>query len=79
MRPYWASIVAEVENRVVGFLFGRASELQFGLSVPVAWIETIGVDPAYRRQGIAAKIGERFNQSADEHRIYTVFSCVAHI
>jgi ribosomal protein S18 acetylase RimI-like enzyme len=77
VRPYWASVVAEVDNRVVGFLFGRAGELEFGLADPVAWIETVGVDPAYRRQGIAAKMVEQFNLSADEHQIYTVFTLVA--
>lgn len=77
IRPFWASIVAEVDNRVVGFLFGRSGELEFGLADPVAWIETIGVDPAYRRQGIAAKMVEHFNLSADEHNIHTVFTLVS--
>jgi len=76
IRPYWASIVAEVDNRVVGFLLGRTGELEFGLPEPVAWIETIGVDPVYRRQGIAAKLVEHFNLSADEHQIFTVFTLV---
>ena len=76
IRPYWASIVAEVDNRVVGFLLGRTGELEFGLPEPVAWIETIGVDPAYRRQGIAAKLVQHFNLSADEHQIFTVFTLV---
>lgn len=77
IRPFWASIVAEVDNRVVGFLFGRAGELEFGLADPVAWIETVGVDPAYRRQRIAAKMVEHFNLSADEHNIFTVFTLVS--
>lgn len=76
IRPYWASIVAEVDNRVVGFLLGRTGELEFGLPEPVAWIETIGVDPVYRRQGIAARLVEHFNLSADEHQIFTVFTLV---
>ena len=76
VRPYWASVVAEVDNRVVGFLLGRTGELEFGLPEPVAWIETVGVDPAYRRQGIAAKLLEHFNLSADEHNIYTVFTLI---
>src|SRR3989304_3490144 len=31
IRPHWASLVAEVDNRVVGFILGRAGELEFGL------------------------------------------------
>lgn len=76
IRPSWTSVVAEADNRVVGFLLGRAGEMEFGLADPVAWIETVGVDPAYRRQGIAAKMVEHFNLSADEHDIYTVFTLV---
>src|SRR3954451_2107514 len=48
IRPHWASLVAQINNRIAGFLFGRAGELEFGLPGTVAWIEIIGVDPVYR-------------------------------
>jgi len=73
MRPYWTSVVAEVDNRIVGFL-GPAGETEFCLADPAACIETIGVDPAYRRRGIAAKIVGHFNLSADEHMFTRSFS-----
>ena len=76
IRPHWASLVAEVDNRVVGFVFGRAGELEFGVPGTVAWIEIIGVDPAYRRQGIAAKLIEQFVSSAEDHGIQTIFTLV---
>lgn len=76
IRPHWSSLVAETENRVVGFLFGRAGELEFGLPGTVAWIEVIGVDPAYRHRGIAAKLIEHFTSSAHDHGIQTVFTLV---
>ncbi|MFQ5684583.1 MAG: GNAT family N-acetyltransferase [Candidatus Binatia bacterium] len=76
IRPHWASLVAEVDNRVVGFLFGRAGELEFGLPGTVAWIEIIGVDPAYRRQGIGQKIVQHFVESAEDHAIKTIFTLV---
>jgi len=41
IRPHWTSLVAEFENRFVGFLFGRAGELEFGLPGTIAWVETI--------------------------------------
>ena len=53
IRPHWASLVAEIDNRVVGFLLGRSGELEFGLPGTVAWIEMIGVDPVFRHQGVA--------------------------
>ncbi len=76
IRPHWASLVAEVDNRVVGFVLGRAGELEFGLPGTVAWIEIIGVDPAYRRQGIASKLIEQFTASAEDHGIQTIFTLV---
>ncbi len=76
IRPHWASLVAEVDNRVVGFLLGRAGELEFGLPGTVAWIETIGVDPAYRKQGIARALLEQFIASAEDHGVKTIFTLV---
>ncbi len=77
IRPHWASLVAEVDNRVVGFVFGRAGELEFGLPGTIAWIEIIGVDPAYRRQGIAAKLIEEFTSSAEDHGIKKILTLVS--
>jgi ribosomal protein S18 acetylase RimI-like enzyme len=77
IRPHWASLVAEVDNRVVGFLFGRAGELEFGLPGTVAWIEIIGVDPAYRKRGIARTLLEQFTSSAEDHGVKTIFTLVA--
>ena len=77
IRPHWASLVAEVDNRVVGFIFGRAGEMEFGLPGTVAWVEIIGVDPVYRRQGIAAHLTEQFISSAEDHGIQTVFTLVS--
>jgi ribosomal protein S18 acetylase RimI-like enzyme len=76
IRPHWASLVAEADNRVVGFVFGRAGELEFGLPGTVAWIEIIGVDPAYRHHGIARALLEQFTASAEDHGVKTIFTLV---
>jgi ribosomal protein S18 acetylase RimI-like enzyme len=76
IRPHWASLVAELDNRVVGFVLGRAGEFEFGLPGTVAWIEIIGVDPAYRRQGIAQELVGQFAESAEDHGIKTVFTLI---
>lgn len=76
IRPHWASLVAEVDGRVVGFILGRAGELEFGLPGTVAWIEIIGVDPPYHHQGIARALIERFAASAEDHGIKTIFTLV---
>jgi ribosomal protein S18 acetylase RimI-like enzyme len=77
IRPHWASLVAELDNRVVGFVLGRAGEFEFGLPGTVAWIELIGVDPAYVRQGIAQTLVEQFAESAEDHGIKTIFTLVS--
>jgi ribosomal protein S18 acetylase RimI-like enzyme len=76
IRPHWASLVAEIDNRVVGFILGRAGELEFGLPGTVAWIEMIGVDPAHRRRGVAEAMVEKFAESAEDHGIRTIFTLV---
>jgi ribosomal protein S18 acetylase RimI-like enzyme len=76
IRPHWASLVAEIDNRVVGFVLGRAGELEFGLPRTVAWIEMIGVDPAYRRRGVAQALVEKFAESAEDHGIRTIFTLI---
>jgi ribosomal protein S18 acetylase RimI-like enzyme len=76
IRPHWASLVAEYDNRVAGFLLGRAGELEFGLPGTVAWIEMIGVHPGYRRHGIAQELMEQFAASAEDHGIKTMFTLV---
>jgi ribosomal protein S18 acetylase RimI-like enzyme len=76
IRPHWASLVAEVDNRVAGFVFGRAGELEFGLPGTVAWIEIIGVEPAYRGQGIARALLQQLTESAEDHGVKTIFTLV---
>lgn len=76
VRPHWASLVAELDNRVVGFVLGRAGEHEFGLPGTVAWVEMLGVDPAFRRRGVADALMEQFVNSAEDHGIKTIFTLV---
>ena len=77
IRPHWASLVAEIDNRVVGFVLGRSGEFEFGLPGTIAWIEIIGVDPAYRGQGIAQQLVGQFAESAEDHGIKTIFTLIS--
>ena len=76
VRPHWASLVAECDNRVVGFVLGRAGEHEFGLPGTVAWVEMIGVDSVYRRRGVAEALMEQFVSSAEDHGIKTIFTLI---
>lgn len=48
-----ASLVAELDGKVIGFILGDASGWEYGVPDTVGWIDTIGVHPQYRRKGIA--------------------------
>ncbi len=68
LRPPWMSLVAESDDRVVGFLFGWVGESEFGIATPTAWIDLIAVAPPYRAHGVAHVLVERFAASAREFR-----------
>lgn len=55
------SLVAENENKkIVGFIMGELYIGEFGISREGASIDTIGVDPDFRRQGIGKKLMNEF-------------------
>ncbi len=47
-----ASLVAEMDGKVVGFVLGDASGWEFGIPDTTGWIDSIGVDPGYQKRGI---------------------------
>ena len=68
LRPPWMSSVAEMDGRVVGFLFGWVGESEFGIAGPTGWVDLIGVDPAYRGRGVGEALLERFAAGGQELR-----------
>ena len=50
------SLVAELEGRVVGFILGDISGWEFGVPETIGWIDTIGVEPAYQKKGLATAL-----------------------
>lgn len=57
-----ASLVAEMNGKIVGFIIGSISRREYGVSEDVGWIDTIGVDPDYQRRGIGQML---FNEMVD--------------
>ena len=68
LRPPWMSLAAEMDGRVVGFVFGWVGESEFGIAEPTAWLDLIGVDPPYRGRGVGQALVERFVASGRELR-----------
>ncbi|MBW1972768.1 MAG: GNAT family N-acetyltransferase [Deltaproteobacteria bacterium] len=52
------SLVAEVDNKVVGFVLSNVSGWEFGIPDSVGWIDTIGVDPEYQNRGVGRALME---------------------
>ena len=73
----WASLVAELDNRVVGFVFGWSGSWEFGVPGEIGWIDIIGVHPVYRRHGIGRALVNEFKRLAKEMRkVEKVFTLV---
>jgi len=68
LRPPWMALAAEMDGRLVGFLFGWVGESEFGIAERTAWIDLIGVDPAYRGRGVGQALVARFVASGQELR-----------
>jgi GNAT superfamily N-acetyltransferase len=68
LRPPWMSSIAELDGRVVGFLFGWVGDCEFGITVPTGWIDLVGVHPAYRGRGVGRALVDRFVTGGRELR-----------
>lgn len=62
-RPPLASLVAEIDGKVIGFVLGDVSGWEFGVPDNTGVIETVGIDPAYQRRGIARRLAEELIKS----------------
>lgn len=62
------SLVAEVDGRTAGFVMARMDFGEFGRTEPLAVIDTLGVDPAFARQGVGkALLSQLFANLAALH------------
>jgi ribosomal protein S18 acetylase RimI-like enzyme len=50
------SLVAEIDGMPVGFVMARVEYGEFGRTEPAAVVDTIGVDPGFRRTGVASAL-----------------------
>ncbi len=71
-----ASLVAEVDGKVVGFIIGDVSGWEYGVPDTVVWIDTIGVHPEYRRMGIATLLFREMVDSLKKAGVENVYTLV---
>ena len=71
-----SGLVAELEERVIGFIVGEVSGWEFGIPDTVGWISTIGVDPDYQHKGVARKLSEEFVKNLKAIGVSVVYTLV---
>ena len=75
-RPQISALVAELDGRVVGFIIGGASRWEYGVPENIGWIDTIGVDPACQRKGIARVLFDKMTESLKKGGVDTITTFV---
>jgi ribosomal protein S18 acetylase RimI-like enzyme len=85
-REYWerkldqtltqASLVAEEEGQVVGFILGEVSGWEFGVPDTTGWIDTLGIDPNYQGKGLATILMRELVSHLKRIGVKTVYTLV---
>jgi len=71
------SFVAEVEDKVVGFILGDISGWEFGVPDTIGWIDTIGVDPLYQKKGLATSLANELVRNLKDLGVTTIYTLVS--
>ena len=71
------SFAAEVQGKVVGFILGDISGWEFGVPDTIGWIDTIGVDPAYQKKGIATALANELIRGLKGVGVKTIYTLVS--
>ncbi len=75
-RPPLASLVAEIDGKVIGFILGDVSGWEFGVPDNTGVIETVGVHPEFQRKGIARLLAEELIRSFRLNGVQTINTLV---
>lgn len=75
-RPHDASLVSEVDGKVIGFILGEVSGWEFKVPNNIGWIDTIGIDPDYQNRGIAKELANALVANLKKHGVDTIYTLV---
>ena len=70
-----ASLVAEVDGKVVGFMMGDVLFGEYGIVDASATIDTLGVLPEFQKHGVASELMDQFlmnMKAANVKKVYTL-------
>jgi ribosomal protein S18 acetylase RimI-like enzyme len=70
------SLIAEVDDAPVGFLIGRLFFGEFGIPATRAVLDTIGVHPAFRKEGIAGALIDQYRKNMAALRVEAIDTLV---
>lgn len=71
-----ASLVAEVQGELIGFIMGQLYTGEFGIPETTANLDTIGVHPEATGNGVAAKLLDKFTQQVSKLGVTTIRTLV---
>jgi len=71
------SLVAELDDQVVGYVAGNLYYGEFGIMEPFATIDAVGVDPAWRRKSVGKALLRQLRHNLGALRIGTIRTEVA--
>jgi len=71
------SLVVEMNGEVVGFILGDISGWEFGVPETIGWIDTIGVDPAYQKRGLARALAHEMIKNLKALGVKTIYTLVS--
>jgi ribosomal protein S18 acetylase RimI-like enzyme len=75
-RPLDASLVSEIDGKVVGFIFGEVSGWEFKVPNNIGWIDIIGIDPDYQNRGIARVLANALITNIKKYGVDTIYTLV---
>jgi len=67
-----ASVVAEIDGQLVGFMLAEVRSGEFGLDEPTGWIGVLGVDPEARGRSIGRHLAEAILAHFESQGVETV-------
>jgi len=75
-RSQIASLVAELDGKVIGFIIGDVSRWEYGVPENRGWIDTIGVDPDHQKKGIARILFREMTNKLKVEGVDTIYTFV---
>jgi ribosomal protein S18 acetylase RimI-like enzyme len=75
-RPPDASLAAEIDEKVIGFILGEVSGWEFKVPNNIGWVDTIGIDPDYQNRGIAKVLANAVINNLRGHGVDTIYTLV---